>query len=47
VVPVLLGLFGAPLPAWSLVAVLLAVAVWHVLYRRVAPSEEPSLAPAD
>ena len=41
VVPVLLGFFGAPLPPWSLVAVLLAVALWHVLYRRVAPAEEP------
>jgi len=40
-VPVLLGFFGAPLPPWSLVAVLLAVALWHVLYRRVAPAEEP------
>jgi low temperature requirement protein LtrA len=34
-VPVLLGLFGARLPAWALAAVLLAVALWHVLYRRV------------
>jgi low temperature requirement protein LtrA len=41
VVPVLLGLFGSPLPPWSLVAVLLAVALWHVFYRRVATAGEP------
>ena len=45
VVPVLLGFFGGPLPAWSLAAVLLAVALWHVLYRRVAPTDDPTLTP--
>jgi low temperature requirement protein LtrA len=36
--PVLLGAFGGPLPAWALAAVLLAVALWHILYRRVEPA---------
>ncbi|MDT5041511.1 MAG: hypothetical protein QOE51_2496 [Actinoplanes sp.] len=45
VVPVLLGFFGGPLQPWALAAVLLAVALWHVAYRRVAlPAEaDPSL----
>ncbi|MFE0150300.1 low temperature requirement protein A [Nonomuraea sp. NPDC059007] len=32
-VPVLLGLLGGPLPAWAVVAVLLAAALWRVAYR--------------
>jgi low temperature requirement protein LtrA len=36
-VPVALGLFGGALPPWALAAVLLAVALWHVAYRRVEP----------
>jgi hypothetical protein len=36
--PVLLGAFGGPLPAWAPAAVLLAVALWHILYRRVEPA---------
>jgi low temperature requirement protein LtrA len=37
IVPVVLGLFGGPLPAWALTAVLLVVALWHVLYQQVEP----------
>jgi low temperature requirement protein LtrA len=47
-IPVLLGLFGAPLPAWTMTMVLLAVALWHVLYRQVEPDPtDPALPPAD
>jgi hypothetical protein len=35
VAPLLLGLFGGPLAAPVLVVVLLAVALWHVAYRRL------------
>jgi low temperature requirement protein LtrA len=37
----LLGLFGGPLDGWALAAVLLVVAVWHVLYRPRAGSITP------
>ena len=40
VVPVLLGLFGGPLQPWALSAILLAVALWHVAYRREASVEQ-------
>jgi low temperature requirement protein LtrA len=38
VAPLLLGLLGGPLPAWALTAGVLAVALWHVAYRRVEPT---------
>jgi hypothetical protein len=41
VVPVALGLFGEPLPAWALTGVLLVVALWHVFYRQVEEGAEP------
>jgi low temperature requirement protein LtrA len=45
VAPVLLGLFGGPLEGWALTAILLAVALWHVAYRR-AGDREPETAEA-
>ncbi|WP_157245342.1 low temperature requirement protein A [Nonomuraea typhae] len=41
-VPVLLGLLGGPLPAWAVVAVLLAGALWRVTYRPPAPAAAPA-----
>jgi hypothetical protein len=38
--PVLLGVFGGGLRAWALTAILLAVALWHVAYRRVDHADE-------
>jgi low temperature requirement protein LtrA len=38
-VPVLLGLFGAPLSAGAFPVILLAVAVWHVSFRRRRPAD--------
>jgi low temperature requirement protein LtrA len=38
----LLGLFGGPLPGWALAAILFAVTMWHVAYRR-----RPDPAPAE
>jgi low temperature requirement protein LtrA len=38
--PVLLGVFGGGLRAWALAAILLAVALWHVAYRRVDHADE-------
>jgi low temperature requirement protein LtrA len=35
-VPLLVAAFGGHLPGWALVAVLVAVAFWHVLYVRIA-----------
>lgn len=45
IVPVALGIFGGPLPAWALTGVLLVVALWHVFYRQVEEGTEPH--PAD
>ena len=36
VASLLLGVFGGPLKGWALAAILFAIAVWHVLYRRRA-----------
>jgi low temperature requirement protein LtrA len=35
----LAGAFGGALPAWALLAVILAVALWHTAYRRVAAAQ--------
>ncbi|WP_213007860.1 low temperature requirement protein A [Paractinoplanes toevensis] len=40
----LLGLFGGPLEGWALAAILFAVAMWHVLYRR--RTDQPVPAPS-
>jgi low temperature requirement protein LtrA len=40
----LLGLFGARLAGWAMAAILLAVALWHVAYRRVEHQEETAAA---
>ncbi|GAA0527292.1 low temperature requirement protein A [Paractinoplanes ferrugineus] len=42
VAALLLGLFGGALDGWALAAVLLAVALWHVLYRRRAGEPDPA-----
>lgn len=41
VVPVVAGLAGGPLPAWGVVALLLAAALWRVRYRPPAVAAEP------
>jgi low temperature requirement protein LtrA len=33
--------FGGPLPAWLLLAVVVAVALWHIAYRRVSGADSP------
>ncbi|MFD0521412.1 low temperature requirement protein A [Paractinoplanes durhamensis] len=45
VASLLLGVFGGPLHGWALAVILLAVAVWHVLYR--PRTEAPAPIPAE
>jgi low temperature requirement protein LtrA len=41
----LLGLFGGPLQGWTMAAVLLAVAAWHLLYRAGSHGSPPRAEP--
>lgn len=36
--PVLLGVFGADVPAWLIAVLLAAVVAWQVVYRAPAPA---------
>ncbi|MFD1934457.1 low temperature requirement protein A [Nonomuraea mangrovi] len=43
VAPLLAGLLAGPLPGWGLVALMLAIALWRVIYKPPAPAAGPVL----